>query len=1105
VSNLTGGQIAGGVIGGIIGAVTAGPIGAFKGAAIGLSLGGYIDPPNGPTMRGPTLDDKSFQSSSYGVVLSRLYGRVAIVGNVFYLENNEYKAVSKSKKVGGKGGGGQKVVTTTYLTTFAVALGTTYAGSKPFRVWAGGKLILGGPLTGIETINGKSKKLFDYRYYDGTQTTPDPRMEAVKGVGNCPSYEGTAYIMFYDFELTEYGNGLAGCPIKVEFFEPDPAAEAAQNDISTFALQSQMDFVFPDNIDNVGGCSIAIYQGNRYSIFSTGFYREYYHRFGTISGVGQIDTSGFPEPVFVHTNNEYSNAIRWAFGSIYDSPRRPSVLFTNIGNFVNPFPLNAADEEFVSLQAVLSVEGFNYAVYIVQSNVPADFIYPFTTQLVTVLGASEIRIVLGGIENNVPLNYAVSLGKFYHFKSESGVKILKIFNIADGALLSSNPIAVPPNILLNYATKPAAEIYNGKFYCGGLNSNTNKLFAIAIDLTTFVCDAVEVLVPALDGVINPPAGQPFGSASLTGQFSIYNGVIGICRFFISQSALSGRIYTFAAPVIDYTDPEENRIKVMGIVESELHAVGIPASEYDLTEIANETTIGYRVTEITSARAAIGPIQSAYLFDFVERGYTLTAVKRGGLSVKQIPFSKLVLSGDSVVKTQDSSKVLIPSMLTLNYIDYDREFDAGSQPARYPAAFDSIQAKELPVVMQADEAAKLADIFIRSMWVEVKKYEFSIPFTYIDLRLGDVITVEAYPGKYITMRIDQRSFDISGLITLGCTATSALTYASDALGYSGETPSDIYIPVYADPIPIVLDIPLITDEQDVFGVAAVVMQEPPTTQSALMVSADDGVNFTEIGRFDGPGVVAQSSTDSLGPGDPFVTERGTDLVLDNVISGEFFSVTYEQMLRNNNLIAYGQPGRWEILSYQDATPTGVGTGVVLSTFIRGKYGTEQYMEGHTIGDFVVLLDHPNTIFAPLPGQAYGLSWPIKAVNVGDDEDGGTLANYGAYEGVNLEPLSVVNPDVTRVGLDWQIDFDPRTRYPSNQWVNGAIEQTDTQYYAVDIFNGLSIVRTIQSTTIPVIYTEAQQIADFGSVQNSITIDIYQVSQRVGRGYPLGVTA
>src|SRR5688572_224651 len=250
MSNLSGGQIAGGVVGALVGAYLGGPVGAFRGAALGMSLGGYIDPPNGPVMRGPTLDDKSFQSASYGVVLPRLYGRVAVSGNVIYLENNEYKAVDKSQDVGGKGGGGQEVTTTTYYATFAVALSKTYPGSRPYRVWAGGKLIIGGELTGIEKVNGKNVKRFDYRFYDGTQTAPDPRMEAVLGVGNCPSYEGTAYIIFYDFDLTEYGNSLAGCPIKVEFFVPDQDQEQQQNDIENYSVENVEQFLFPANIDD---------------------------------------------------------------------------------------------------------------------------------------------------------------------------------------------------------------------------------------------------------------------------------------------------------------------------------------------------------------------------------------------------------------------------------------------------------------------------------------------------------------------------------------------------------------------------------------------------------------------------------------------------------------------------------------------------------------------------------------------------------------------------------------------------------------------------------------------------------------------------------------
>lgn len=165
----TAGQIVGGVVGGVIGFYTGGPAGALKGAAIGSSIGGYIDPPPGPNLRGPTLDDKSYQSSAYGVSLPRLYGTIATMGNIIYLENNEYKAVSKKESQGGKGGGGGTYETTTYFATFAVALGGQFPGSAPRRIWAGGKLIYSTVTSDVESMLAVNSGSVSWRYYDGMQ------------------------------------------------------------------------------------------------------------------------------------------------------------------------------------------------------------------------------------------------------------------------------------------------------------------------------------------------------------------------------------------------------------------------------------------------------------------------------------------------------------------------------------------------------------------------------------------------------------------------------------------------------------------------------------------------------------------------------------------------------------------------------------------------------------------------------------------------------------------------------------------------------------------------------------------------------------------------
>jgi hypothetical protein len=59
---------------------------------------------------------------------------------------------------------------------------------------------------------------------------------------------------------------------------------------------------------------------------------------------------------------------------------------------------------------------------------------------------------------------------------------------------------------------------------------------------------------------------------------------------------------------------------------------------------------------------------------------------------------------------------------------------------------------------------------------------------------------------------------------------------------------------------------------------------------------------------------------------------------------------------------------------------------------------------------------------------------------------------------------------------------------------------SEEYEVDIMNGAAVVRSITGLSSPTtIYTSAQQVTDFGSNQNPVTVRIYQISSVVGRGF------
>ena len=187
---------AGAAIGGSIGGTVLGLSAATIGQAFGATVGGIIDQTilgsGSRAVESGRARSLHLQTSTEGTPIPLVFGRMRIAGQVIW--STRFKEHVRTSTQGGKATGGQKVKEFSY--TISLALGLSEGPIERIgRIWADGKLL--------------STEDLEMRVYLGDEVQlPDPKIEAVEGVGVVPPYRGLAYVVFEDFPLGDFGNRI---------------------------------------------------------------------------------------------------------------------------------------------------------------------------------------------------------------------------------------------------------------------------------------------------------------------------------------------------------------------------------------------------------------------------------------------------------------------------------------------------------------------------------------------------------------------------------------------------------------------------------------------------------------------------------------------------------------------------------------------------------------------------------------------------------------------------------------------------------------------------------------------------------------------------------
>ncbi len=194
-----------------VGTYFGGPIGGAIGAAVGQQIDRAIIGP-GKAREGPRIKELDIQTSSYGTQIPAIFGAMRIAGTVIWstdlIEQRTKKGGRKSRPA---------TINYSYSVSFAVAL-----SSRPLarigRIWADGNLLRGAA--------GDFKTETGFRFHSGHHDQGlDPLLASAEATGQCPAYRGTAYVVFEDLQLADFGNRIPS--LTFEVFERETAVPVA--------------------------------------------------------------------------------------------------------------------------------------------------------------------------------------------------------------------------------------------------------------------------------------------------------------------------------------------------------------------------------------------------------------------------------------------------------------------------------------------------------------------------------------------------------------------------------------------------------------------------------------------------------------------------------------------------------------------------------------------------------------------------------------------------------------------------------------------------------------------------------------------------------------
>jgi len=519
---------------------------------------------------------------------------------------------------------------------------------------------------------------------------------------------------------------------------------------------------------------------------------------------------------------------------------------------------------------------------------------------------------------------------------------------------------------------------------------------------------------------------------------------------------------------------------------------------DFDAAALEGTVpGYVIDRPMSPREAMQPLELGYFIDIAESGGAIRFRHRGQEApVAELGESDLVedRKGETLLTLTRGQETELPASAKVSYISAAGDYrQAVAEARRLTGASGRLAQAELPVVLEADAAAAIAETWLHETWASRERASMKLPPSLLAIEPGDTIAVER-AGVRTLLRVtevgERGVREIEGR-TIDPEIYARIPTPERPVPPEPPRPS-------GKPSVAMLDLPLLRgDEPEHAGYVAVRQSPWPGTMAIYGSPGTDGFLLKGLASV---AAVTGTTLDPMPTGPEGRLDWGTRVrvALDG---GALRSVTRLELCAGRNVAAVeAAAGEWEVIQFETAELVGPRT-YELSGLLRGQTGSEGAMRRPlATGARFVVVDGALARLALAAGEVrLPYTWRIGPA-ARDIGHASYVETAHTFRGLGARPLSPVHVRGSRaLNGDLAVAWVRRTRIGGDGWEAADVPLAEEgERYEVDVTSGSEVLRTLTTTAPSAIYTAAEQIEDFGAVQPAVTVRVAQVSASFGRG-------